>query len=53
MKNEHLIPVVIQDLVNKLNNKDINENEKYVTIIRLEAIVECINAAINKASVRR
>jgi hypothetical protein len=53
MKNEHLIPVVVQDLVNKLNQKNINENEKYVTITRLEAIVEYINSVINKVPQRR
>jgi hypothetical protein len=50
MKNEHLVPVNIQDIVNQLNNKNIRENERANLIIRLDAIRDYVTAAVVKAS---
>jgi hypothetical protein len=38
MKNEHLLPVNIIDLVEKLNDKNIRENERFNYQLRIEAI---------------
>ena len=38
MKNLHLVPVNIVDLVEKLNDKNIKENERINYQLRLEAI---------------
>lgn len=53
MKNEHLVPVIVQDLVNKLNDKSIGENEKFNILVRLETILVYVSEAVNKASPRR
>ena len=45
MKNEHLVPVLVLDLVSKLNATK-NENEKMNYAMRLEAIVECCTDAL-------
>ena len=45
MKNEHLVPVLITDLVEKFN-KAKNENEKMNYTMRLEAIREIINETL-------
>jgi hypothetical protein len=50
MKNEHLIPVNIVDLVNKFNEKNLRENEKMNYQIRLETIRDYCSAALNKPS---
>ena len=47
MKNEHLVPVVVQDLVNRLKEKTVSENERLVIIQRLEAIRDFINIKLN------
>lgn len=45
MKNNHLVPVNIQDIVNRLNDSSLNANEKLVLLQRLEAIRDyCISA---------
>jgi hypothetical protein len=48
MKNEHLVPVNIVDLVNKLNDKTLRENEVMNYQIRLEAIKEYCSIALHK-----
>jgi hypothetical protein len=48
MKNEHLVPVNISDLVNKLNDKTMRENEKQNYVLRLESTAEYINEALMK-----
>lgn len=48
MKNEHLVPVNIVDLVNKLNDKTLRENEIMNYQVRLEAIREYCSIALNK-----
>ena len=53
MKNEHLVPVIVQDLVNKLNDKSISENEKFNILVRLETILVYVSEAVNKATPRR
>lgn len=46
MKNEHLVPVNIQDIVNRLNDKTINENEEMNILLRLEAIRDYTSQAV-------
>jgi hypothetical protein len=48
MKNEHLVPVLVQDIVNRLNEKDVKENERANLLIRLDAIRDYVTAAIVK-----
>ena len=48
MKNEHLVPVNIQDIVGRLRETNLSTNEKMVLIQRLEAIHEYVSAAIKK-----
>jgi len=48
MKNEHLVPVNIIDLVNKLNDKTLRENELMNYQLRLEAIKEYCSVALHK-----
>ena len=47
MKNLHLVPVNIQDLVEKLSEKGVRENEHFNYMLRLEAIRDYCSAAIN------
>lgn len=46
MKNEHLVPVNVQDIVNRLNDKTINENEEMNILLRLEAIRDYTSQAV-------
>jgi hypothetical protein len=48
MKNEHLLPVSIIDLVEKFENKAISEHERVNYQMRVEAVVEYCNDALNK-----
>jgi len=48
MRNEHLVPVNIQDIVNRLNDKSISENELMNVLLRLEAIRDYTSQAIFK-----
>jgi hypothetical protein len=48
MKNEHLVPVNIVDLVNKLQDKTLRENEVANYQLRLEAIKEYCSIALHK-----
>ena len=54
MKNEHLVPVNVIDLVNKINDKNIRENEHQNYVLRVEAIRdycdESLKRNINKIS---
>jgi len=50
MKNDHLVPVNIQDIVNRLNDKNTRENERANLLIRLDAIRDYVTAAVVKAS---
>ena len=48
MKNLHLVPINVVDIVDKLSNKDIRENEQINYLMRLEAIRDYTTAAITK-----
>lgn len=50
MKNDHLVPVNIQDIVNRLNAKNISENERANLLLRLDAIRDYVTAAVVKAN---
>lgn len=50
MKNEHLVPVNIQDIVNRLNDKTVRENERANLLLRLDAIRDYVTAAVVKAN---
>lgn len=50
MKNDHLVPVNIQDIVNRLNDKNIRENERANLLVRLDAIRDYVTAAVVKAN---
>jgi hypothetical protein len=50
MKNEHLVPVIVQDIVNKLNDKNVRENERANLLLRLDAIRDYVTAAVVKAN---
>lgn len=50
MKNDHLVPVNIQDIVNRLNAKNISENERANLLVRLDAIRDYVTAAVVKAN---
>jgi hypothetical protein len=49
VKNEHLLPVNIVDLVAKLNQPGIRENERMNYVLRLETIRDYCDAAVRKA----
>ena len=53
MKNEHLVPVNIQDIVNRLKDKNIGENEKANLLLRLDAIRDYVTAAVVRANENR
>lgn len=48
MKNQHLIPINVVDIVEKLNSTT-NENERTNYIVRLETIRDYCDQAIKKA----
>jgi hypothetical protein len=48
MKNEHLVPVNIVDLVGKINDKSVKGNEEMNYVLRLEATASYINEALIK-----
>ena len=50
MKNEHLVPVNVADIVNRLSGKDLSENERMNLVLRLEAIRDYAAAAVSKHS---
>ena len=52
MKNDHLVPVNIQDIVNRLNAKDLRENERMNLLLRLDAIRDYVTAAVVKANTK-
>jgi hypothetical protein len=52
MKNEHLVPINVQDIVNRLKEKNLSYNERMVLIQRLEAIRDFIHNAIVKVGLR-
>jgi len=48
MKNEHLVPVNVQDIVNRLTERNLSQNERFVLIQRLEAIRDFCTEAVKK-----
>jgi len=48
MKNEHLVPVNVVDLVTKINDKNLHENERNNYVLRLEATSAYINESLLK-----
>jgi hypothetical protein len=48
MRNEHLIPPIVLDIVDKFNSPNVRENEKLNYILRLEAIRDYCNNIIDK-----
>ena len=48
MKNEHLVPVNVVDLVNKLSDVTVRENERNNYVLRLEATAAYINESLTK-----
>jgi hypothetical protein len=48
MKNLHLIPINVIDIVEKLNAQGIRESERNNYLLRLEAIRDYCEDAINK-----
>lgn len=48
MKNEHLIPPIVMDIVDKFNSPSVRENEKLNYMIRLEAIRDYCDKNIKK-----
>ena len=48
MKNEHLVPVNIVDLVNKLSDKTVRENELQNYVLRLETTASYISESLTK-----
>lgn len=48
-KNEHLLPANVIDLVEKLNQPSVRENERMNYILRLETIREYCDLAIKKS----
>lgn len=49
MKNLHLVPINIQDLVEKMMDKNIRDNEKYNYTVRVEAIRDFCSEAIRQS----
>ena len=50
MKNLHLVPANVMDLVDKLNDPTVRENERNNYIFRLEAIREYTTICLNTYS---
>lgn len=53
MKNQHLVPINIIDLVDKINDPRTNENERNNYILRLETIKDFCETTIKKDKDRR
>lgn len=53
MKNLHLVPVNILDLVEKINDNSIRENERNNYILRLEATAAYISESVAKRKTQK
>jgi hypothetical protein len=53
MKNIHLVPVNVTQLVEQINVKNIRENEKNNYMLRLEAIRDYCNESLNKLNTKQ
>ena len=52
MKDIHLVPVNIQDIVEKLNSPIVKENERLVLQKRLEVIKDYVSSALNRETLK-
>ena len=50
MKNLHLLPANVIDLVDKINDSNIRENERNNYLLRLEAIRDYVTISLNTYS---
>ena len=50
MKNLHLLPANVIDLVDKINDYNIRENERNNYLLRLEAIRDYVTISLNTYS---
>lgn len=50
MKNLHLLPANVMDLVDKINDPTIRENERNNYVFRLEAIRDYVTISLNTYS---
>ena len=50
MKNLHLLPANVMDLVDRINDPNIKENERNNYIFRLEAIRDYVTISLNTYS---
>ena len=48
MNRDHLIPAIVMDLIEKLSDNSVRENEKMNYQLRLEAIRDYCNLALDK-----
>lgn len=48
MKNEHLVPPIVIDIANKINDQLVHINERNNYILRLEAIKIYCEEVLNK-----
>ena len=48
MKNDHLVPVNVKDIVDRLRDSSLSANERMVLIQRLEAIQEYCTDSLKK-----
>lgn len=48
MNNLHLVPAIVIDIVERLNNNTVHKNEEMNYVMRLEAIRDYCSIAINK-----
>ena len=53
MKNLHLVPINVQDICEKLFDKNIRENEHQNYLLRVEAIREYCDEALRKNTYSR
>jgi len=47
-KNLHLVPINVVDIVERLNSKDLRDNERQILLQRLETIRDYCAAAVVK-----
>lgn len=48
MKNDHLVPINVQDLITKALDKNLNENERMNYQLRVEAIRDRCQSAVQE-----
>jgi hypothetical protein len=53
MKNDHLVPPVVLDIITKLNAERLGENERLALIQRLEVTKEFCERALGREQQKR